>query len=58
MIAMAMRGPFAVTYGQMNVMIAHSRVNGAITVSAPNLSARSPDNNRPKPDPAFAMETR
>ena len=58
MIAMATRGPFVVANGQRYVTIAHSRVSGAITVSGPNLSAKNPDNIRPKPDAAFAMETR
>ena len=58
MTAMATRAPFDVANGQTYVMIAHSRVNGAVTVSGPNLSAKKPDDIRPKPDPAFAMETR
>jgi len=58
MTAMAMRDPFVIANGQTYVTIAHSRVNGPVTVSGPNLSAEIPDNIRPKPDPAFAMETR
>ena len=58
MIPMAMRDPFVVAYGQMYVTIAHKMVDGMVTVSAPNLSARIPDNNLPKIDPAFAIATR
>lgn len=58
MIAMAMSDPFVVANGQTNVTIPHIRVNGVVTVSAPNLSARSPDEIRPKPDPALAMESK
>ena len=58
MAAIATREPFFVANGQTYVTIAHSRVGGAITVSGPNLSAKNPDDIRPKPDPAFAMETR
>ena len=58
MIAIATNDPFVVTNGQTYVMIAHSMDGGAITVSGPNLSAKTPDDIRPKPDPAFAMETR
>jgi len=58
MIPIAMREPFVVANGQMYVMIAHRRVNGAITVNAPTLSARIPDEIRPRPDPAFAMASK
>ena len=58
MTAMATSGPFVVANGQTYVIIAHSRVGGAITVKGPNLSARNPDDIRPNPDPAFAKETR
>ena len=58
MTAMATRDPFVVANGQTYVTIAHSRVSGATTVSGPSLSAKNPDDIRPKPDPAFAMETR
>ena len=58
MTAMATSDPFVVANGQTYVMIAQSRVGGAITVNGPNLSAKNPDDIRPKPDPAFAMETR
>jgi len=58
MTAMATRDPFVVANGQTYVMIAHSRDGGAITVSGPNLSAKIPDDIRPKPDPAFAKEMR
>jgi len=58
MIAMTMRDSFVVANGQIYVMIAHRRVSGAATVNAPSLSARIPDEKRPKPDPAFAMEVK
>ena len=58
MIPIAMRDSFVVANGQTYVMIAHRKVNGAITVNAPILSARIPDEIRPKPDPAFAMASR
>ena len=55
---MAMKDPFVVANGQTYVMIAHRRVSGQVTVNAPNLSARIPDEIRPKPAPAFAMEVK
>ena len=58
MTAMATKDTFVVANGQTHVTIAHNRVSGAVTVSGPNLSAKNPDDIRPKPDPAFAKETR
>lgn len=58
MIPMAMRDHFVVAYRQMYVAIAHRMADGIVTVSAPNFSARIPDHNLPKLDPAFAIETR
>lgn len=58
MIPTAIRAPFVVASGQMYAITAHKRVKGPVTVNAPNLSLRIPDDIRPKPDPAFAMETR
>ena len=58
MIEMATRTPFDVANDQTYVMIAHSRVSGAVTVSGPSLSAKYPDDIRPTPDPAFAMRTK
>ena len=58
MIPMTMKDPFVVASGQVYVIIAHTRVNGADTFSAPNLSPSNPDATRPKPDAAFVMESK
>ena len=44
---MTIRDPFVVANGQMYVMTAHRMVNGVVTVSTPNFSARIPDVTRP-----------
>ena len=58
MTVIATNDPFVVTNGQTYVTIAHNRVNGPVKVSGPSLSAKNPDDIRPKPAPAFAKETR